>query len=85
MTSSTDMSSNELEMNPMKAHIDKSQEVSSTVMGPNRKNHNIHRAEFTLVADSKLGDPWFESHNKAAEINLLLQLDKALYLRIVPG
>ena len=39
MTSSIDMSSNELEMNPMKAHIDKSQEVSSTVVGPTRKNY----------------------------------------------
>ena len=39
MTSSTDKSSNKPEMNPMKAHIDKSQEVSSTVVGPNRKNY----------------------------------------------
>ena len=36
MTSSRDMSSNELETNPMKMHIDKSQEVSSIVVGPNR-------------------------------------------------
>ena len=37
MTSSRDMSSNEHETNPMKMHIDKSQEVSSTVVELNRK------------------------------------------------
>ena len=37
MTLSRDISSNEHETNPMKMHIDKSQEVSSTVMELNRK------------------------------------------------
>ena len=37
ITSSRDMSSNEYETNPMKMHIDKSQEVSSTVVETNRK------------------------------------------------
>ena len=38
MTLSRDMSSNEHETNPMKMHIDKSQEVSSTVVELNRKS-----------------------------------------------
>ena len=37
ITLSRDMSSNEHEMNPMKMHIDKSQEVSSTAMELNKK------------------------------------------------
>ena len=39
MTLSRDMSSNEHETNPMKKHIDKYQEVSSTVVGLNRNNY----------------------------------------------
>ena len=43
MTLSRDMSSNEHETNPTKKHIDKSQEVSSTVVGLNRNNELLDR------------------------------------------
>ena len=39
MTLSRDVSSNEHETNPMTMHIDKSQEVSFTVVELNRKNY----------------------------------------------
>ena len=39
MILSIDMSSNEHETNPMKKHIDKSQEVNSIIVELNRKNY----------------------------------------------
>ena len=39
MTFSRDVSLNKQEMNPMKKHIHKSQQVSSIVVEPNKKNY----------------------------------------------